>query len=84
MGQKQNTLKQMTTCVWKSMEESEKAVDCLLNEIREKRIPAFDLLHQFFDRIEIFQSGKDPDQKDNPIMTVRICYRSEIPGSKKA
>ena len=84
IGAEANTLKQMTTCVWKSMEESEKAVDCLLNEIREKRIPAFDLLHQFIDRIEIFQSGKDPDQKDNAIMTVRICYRSEIPGSKKA
>lgn len=84
IGAEANTLKQMTTCVWKSMEESEKAVDCLLNEIREKRIPTFDLLHQFIDRIEIFQSGKDPDQKDNAIMTVRICYRSEIPGSKKA
>ena len=84
IGAEANTLKQMTTCVWKSMEDPEKAVDCLLNEIREKRIPAFDLLHQFIDRIEIFQSGKDPDQKDNAIMTVRICYRSEIPGSKKA
>ena len=84
IGAEANTLKQMTTCVWKSMEESEKAVDCLLKEIREKKIPTFDLLHQFIDRIEIFQSGKDPDQKDNAIMTVRICYRSEIPGSKKA
>lgn len=84
IGAEANTLKQMSKYVLKNMEESEKAVDCLLNEIREKRIPAFDLLHQFIDRIEIFQSGKDPDQKDNAIMTVRICYRSEIPGSKKA
>ena len=84
IGTEANTLKQMTTCVWKSMEEPDKAVDCLLNEIREKRIPASDLLHQFIDRIEVFQSRKDPDQKDNPIITVRICYRSESPGSKKA
>ncbi|MBE5981865.1 MAG: recombinase [Paenibacillaceae bacterium] len=84
IGAEANALKQMTKCEWKSIEESEKAVDCLLNEIREKRIPAFDLLHQFIDRIEIFQSGKDPDQKDNTIMTVRICYRSESPDSKKA
>lgn len=84
IGAEANTLKQMSKYVLKNMEDPEKAVDCLLNEIREKRIPAFDLLHQFIDRIEIFQSGKDPDQKDNAIMTVRICYRSEIPGSKKA
>jgi DNA invertase Pin-like site-specific DNA recombinase len=84
IGAEANALKRMTKCEWKSIEESEKSVDCLLNEIREKRIPAFDLLHQFIDRIEIFQSGKDPDQKDNTIMTVRICYRSESPDSKKA
>ncbi|MFW6676231.1 recombinase family protein [Lacrimispora sp. AGF001] len=84
IGAEANALKRMTKCEWKSIEESEKSVDCLLIEIREKRIPAFDLLHQFIDRIEIFQSGKDPDQKDNTIMTVRICYRSESPDSKKA
>lgn len=84
IGAEADILKQMTKCVWKSMEEPEKAVDCFLNEIKEKRISASDLLHQFIDRIEIFQSGKDPDQKGNQIITVRIFFRSESPDSKKA
>jgi hypothetical protein len=76
--------KQTTACVWKSREESEQDVDRLLNELRENRIPASDLLHQLIDRIDIFQLRKDPDQKNNQILTVRICYRFEPPGSKKA
>ena len=84
IGAEADILKQMTKCVWKSMEKPEKAVDCFLNEIKEKRISASDLLHQFIDRIEIFQSGKDPDQKGNQIITVRIFFRSESPDSKKA
>lgn len=79
-----DALKQTTAFVWKSMKEPEQVVDRLLNELRENRIPAIDLLHQFIDRIEIFQSRKDPDQKDNQILTLRICYRSAPPGSKKA
>jgi DNA invertase Pin-like site-specific DNA recombinase len=79
-----NTMKQLTAPVWKSMEETEKGVDRLLNELREKKIPASDLLHQFIDRIEIFQSRKDPDQKDKQIRTVRIFFRSESPDRKKA
>lgn len=79
-----DALEQTTASLWRSREKSEQDVDHLLNELRENRIPASDLLHQFIDRIEIFQSRKDPDQKDNQILTVRICYRSESPGSKKA
>lgn len=74
----------ITTSMWKNVEEPEEAVDRLLNQLKEKKNPASDLLHQFIDRIEILQSGNDPDQKDNKIITVRIFYRSESPDSKKA
>lgn len=74
----------ITASMWKNVEEPEEAVDRLLNELKGNKIPAPDLLHQFIDRIEIFQSGKDPEQKDNKIITVRIFYRSESPDSKKA
>ena len=79
-----DALKQTTSSVWISREKSEHDVDRLLNELVEKRIPAPDLLKQFIDRIEIFQSRKDPDQRDKRFLTVRICYRPEPPGSKKA
>ncbi len=77
-------LKETTASVWKSTGKSEHDVDRLLNELMEDGIPAFDLLQQFIDRIEIFQSRKETDQKDKRLLTVRICYRSEPPGIKKA
>nr|WP_314463644.1 recombinase family protein [uncultured Clostridium sp.] len=77
-------LRQNDRSVWKNREESEQDVDRLLIELTEKSVPASDLLHQFIDRIDIFQSMEDPDQKDNKLLTIRISYRSEPPGSKKA
>lgn len=84
IGAEANAIKEITASVWKNVEEPVEAVDRLLNQLKVKKIPASDLLHQFIDRIEIFQSRKDPDQKDNEIITIRIFYRSESPDSKKA
>ncbi|WP_349671208.1 recombinase family protein [Lacrimispora sp.] len=75
---------QTAALVWKSRGESEHDVDRLLNEVMENKIPAFDLLQQFIDRIEIFQSREYPDQKEKKLLTVRIFYRTGPPGSKKA
>jgi len=84
IGAEARAIKKITASVRKSADGPEEAVDRLLNELKGKRIPASDLLHQFIDRIEIFQSRKDPDQKENEIITVRIFYRTESPDSKKA
>ena len=79
-----DALKQSTASVWINRGKSDQDVDRLLNELMENGIPAPDFLKQFIDRIEIFQSRKDPDQKDKRFLTVRICYRWEPPGGKKA
>ena len=77
-------LSQINAPMWKNGEDSKDDVDLLLNEITNNRIPSLDLLHQFIDRIDIFQSGEDPHQKDKQFQTIRICYRTASPGSKKA
>ncbi|MDW2800070.1 recombinase family protein [Clostridium boliviensis] len=77
-------LSQINAPMWKNREDSEDDVDLLLNEITNNRIPSLDLLHQFIDRIDIFQSGEDPHQKEKQFQTIRICYRTAPPGSKKA
>ena len=79
-----DALKQSTASVWINREKSNQDVERLLNELMENRIPASDFLKQFIDHIEIFQSRKDSDQKDKGFLTVRICYRWEPPGGKKA
>ncbi len=79
-----DALKQSTASVWINREKSNQDVERLLNELMENRIPAPDFLKQFIDHIEIFQSRKDSDQKDKGFLTVRICYRWEPPGRKKA
>ena len=77
-------INQSSASVWKSRGESEYDVDRLLIEVMENKIPAFDLLQQLIDRIEIFQSREYPDQKEKMLLTVRIRYRTGPPGSNKA
>ena len=77
-------LKKSMTPSGKNFEAIKSDLNQWFYELRENQRLSSEFLHQFVDRIEIFQAEEDPNHNQKTIQRIRIIYKVTPPDSGKA